>query len=122
MYVFGEYVNVVARPVRPDAHKTAAIFGPSRTPVPEAACALLKAWVAAAGLTAAAKPYVTRSHKSVYSANLARSVTVSEGWVDNDKNDNNIKSSSLERTPLPPRQLTTARLGFLRFRGTAAAA
>ena len=42
----------------PDAHKTAAIFGPSRTPVPEAACALLKAWVAAAGLTAAAKPYV----------------------------------------------------------------
>ena len=26
--------------------------------MPEAACALLKAWVAAAGLTAAAKPYV----------------------------------------------------------------
>ena len=42
----------------PDAHKTAAIFGPSRTPVPKAACALLKAWVTAAGLSVAANPYV----------------------------------------------------------------
>jgi hypothetical protein len=44
----------------PDAHKTAAIFGPSTTAVPGAACALLRAWLAAAGLatTAAAKPYV----------------------------------------------------------------
>ena len=43
----------------PDAHKTAAIFGPSTTPVPAAVCALLRAWLAAAGLTAAAmKPYV----------------------------------------------------------------
>ena len=47
--------------VPPDAHKTAAIFGPSRTAVPAAACALLQAWLTAAGLTtstAAAKPYV----------------------------------------------------------------
>ena len=36
----------------PDAHKTAAIFGPSTTPVPAAACALLRAWVAAAGRAA----------------------------------------------------------------------
>ena len=42
----------------PDAHKTAAIFGPSTTPVPAAACALLKAWVAAAGLSAVPNPYV----------------------------------------------------------------
>ena len=42
----------------PDAHKTAAIFGPSVTPVPPAACALLKAWLAAAGLAPATKPYV----------------------------------------------------------------
>ena len=42
----------------PDAHKTAAIFGPSTTPVPAVVCALLRAWLAAAGLTAAAKPYV----------------------------------------------------------------
>ena len=45
----------------PDAHKTAAIFGPSNTPVPAAACALLRAWLDAAGLTTAAaatKPYV----------------------------------------------------------------
>ena len=44
----------------PDAHKTAAIFGPSTTAVPVAACALLQAWLAEAGLTAtaAAKPYV----------------------------------------------------------------
>ena len=42
----------------PDAHKTAAIFGPSTTPVPTAACALLQAWLDAAGLGAAAKPYV----------------------------------------------------------------
>ena len=44
----------------PDAHKTAAIFGPSTTAVPAAACALLTAWLAEAGLTAtaAAKPYV----------------------------------------------------------------
>ena len=43
----------------PDAHKTAAIFGPSITAVPAAACALLQAWLAEAGLTtAAAKPYV----------------------------------------------------------------
>ena len=45
----------------PDAHKTAAIFGPSTTAVPTAACALLQAWLAEAGLTAstaAAKPYV----------------------------------------------------------------
>jgi len=45
----------------PDAHKTAAIFGPSTTAVPAAACALLHAWLAEAGLsasTAAAKPYV----------------------------------------------------------------
>ena len=44
----------------PDAHKTAALFGPSTTPVPAAACALLRAWLAEAGLTAtaAAKPYV----------------------------------------------------------------
>ena len=42
----------------PDAHKTAALFGPSTTPVPRAACALLRAWLAAAGLTAATKPYV----------------------------------------------------------------
>ena len=45
----------------PDAHKTAAIFGPSTTAVPGAACALLRAWLAAAGLAttaAAAKPYV----------------------------------------------------------------
>ena len=37
----------------PDAHKTAAIFGPSTTRVPNAASALLRAWVAAAGLGAA---------------------------------------------------------------------
>ena len=42
----------------PDAHKTAAIFGPSTTPVPAAACALLRAWLAAAGLGVAAQPYV----------------------------------------------------------------
>ena len=42
----------------PDAHKTASIFGPSSTPVPAAACALLTAWLAKAGLDAAAKPYV----------------------------------------------------------------
>ena len=46
----------------PDAHKTAAIFGPSTTAVPAAACALLTAWLAEAGLTAstaaATKPYV----------------------------------------------------------------
>ena len=42
----------------PDAHKTAALFGPSTTPVPAAACALLRAWLAAAGLSPAAKPYV----------------------------------------------------------------
>ena len=44
----------------PDAHKTAAIFGPSTTAVPAAACALLQAWLAEAGLTttATAKPYV----------------------------------------------------------------
>ena len=37
-----------------------AIFGPSTTPVPAAACALLRAWLAAAGLggAAAAQPYV----------------------------------------------------------------
>ena len=33
----------------PDAHKTAAIFGPSTTAVPAAACALLQAWLADAG-------------------------------------------------------------------------
>ena len=42
----------------PDAHKTAAIFGPSTTPVPATACALLKAWVTTAGLSAAPNPYV----------------------------------------------------------------
>ena len=45
----------------PDAHKTAAIFGPSTTAVPAAAVALLQAWLDAAGLTTAAaatKPYV----------------------------------------------------------------
>jgi hypothetical protein len=44
----------------PDAHKTAAIFGPSTTAVPAAACALLTAWLAEARLTtnATAKPYV----------------------------------------------------------------
>ena len=43
----------------PDAHKTAALFCPSTTPVPAAACALLRAWLAEAGLAAAAaKPYV----------------------------------------------------------------
>ena len=42
----------------PDAHKTAALFGPSTTPVPAAACALLRAWLAEAGLAAATKPYV----------------------------------------------------------------
>ena len=42
----------------PDAHKTAAIFGPSITPVPRAACALLRAWLTAAGLAPATKPYV----------------------------------------------------------------
>ena len=30
----------------PDAHKTAALFGPSPPPVPAAACALLRAWLA----------------------------------------------------------------------------
>ena len=45
----------------PDAHKTAALFGPSTTPVPAAACALLRGWLAEAGLTATAtaqRPYV----------------------------------------------------------------
>ena len=43
----------------PDAHKTAALFGPSTSPVPAAACALLRAWLAEAGLAAAAaEPYV----------------------------------------------------------------
>ena len=42
----------------PDAHKTAALFGPSTSPVPAAACALLRAWLAEAGLAAATKPYV----------------------------------------------------------------
>ena len=34
------------------------LFGPSTTPVPAAACALLKAWLAAAGLAPATIPYV----------------------------------------------------------------
>ena len=38
----------------PDAHKTAALFGPSTSPVPAAACALLRAWLAEAGLTTTA--------------------------------------------------------------------
>ena len=38
----------------PNAHKTAAIFRPSTTAVPAAACALLQAWLAEAGLTTAA--------------------------------------------------------------------
>ena len=42
----------------PDAHKTAALFGPSTTPVPAAACALLRGWLAEAGLAAAQQPYV----------------------------------------------------------------
>jgi len=42
----------------PDAHKTAALFGPSTSPVPAAACALLRAWLAEAGLAAAQQPYV----------------------------------------------------------------
>ena len=42
----------------PDAHKTAALFGPSTSPVPAAACAFLRAWLAEAGLAAAAEPYV----------------------------------------------------------------
>jgi hypothetical protein len=53
--------DIFKRPLStPDAHKTAAIFGPSTTAVPGAACALLQAWLAEAGLTAnaAAKPYV----------------------------------------------------------------
>ena len=40
----------------PDAHKMAAIFGPSTTPVPVAACALLQAWLDAAGLGVAGRP------------------------------------------------------------------
>jgi len=42
----------------PDAHKTAALFGPSTSPVPAPACALLQAWLAAERLSAAAQPYV----------------------------------------------------------------
>ena len=43
----------------PDAHQTAAIFGPSTIPVPAAAGALLRAWLAAAWPTAAAQqPYI----------------------------------------------------------------
>ena len=38
----------------PDAHKTAALFGPSTSPVPAAACALLRAWLAEAGLATTA--------------------------------------------------------------------
>ena len=49
-------VVVILHPSLPRTGHTAYL--PSRTPVPEAACALLKAWVAAAGLTAAAKPFV----------------------------------------------------------------
>ena len=42
----------------PDAHKTAAIFGPSNSPVPAQACRMLTAWISAAGLNAASKPYL----------------------------------------------------------------
>jgi len=42
----------------PDAHKTAAIFGPSTSPVPAPVCALLHAWLAAERLSVAARPYV----------------------------------------------------------------
>ena len=42
----------------PDAHKTAAIFGPSNSPVPAQACRMLTAWISAAGLNAASKPYI----------------------------------------------------------------
>ena len=44
--------------ITPDAHKTAAIFGPSTSAVPEPACRLLTAWVAAAGLNIISKPYI----------------------------------------------------------------
>ena len=42
----------------PNAHKTAAVFGPTVTPVPNEVCTLLKAWVAAAELDIVTKPYV----------------------------------------------------------------
>ena len=45
----------------PDAHKTAAAFGPTVTAVPAPTCALLRAWLALAGLpsaTASQRPYV----------------------------------------------------------------
>jgi hypothetical protein len=45
---------------KPNAHKTAAVFGPSVTAVPAPTCKLLAAWVQLAGLSASptAPPYV----------------------------------------------------------------
>ena len=42
----------------PNAHKTAAVFGPTVTPVPDEVCTLLNTWVAAAKLDILKKPYV----------------------------------------------------------------
>ena len=43
---------------QPGLHKTSAVFGPTVTRVPEAACALLTAWLRLTGRAAAAQPFV----------------------------------------------------------------
>ena len=56
----------------PDAHKTAAVFGPCVTAVPDAAAKLLTAWVKLAKLDAAARPYVFGSGDHAHPAESYR--------------------------------------------------
>ena len=85
----------------PDAHKTAAIFGPSNSPVPAQACRMLTAWISAAGLNAASKPYLFVLARGGHSGSQHTEPFDTKQWT-------KVVQSMLSRRgtrgfPLPPR-------------------
>ena len=93
----------------PDAHKTAAIFGPSNSPVPTQACRMLTAWISAAGLNAASKPYIfVLAHNSHSSSQHAKPFDTKQ-WT-------KVVQSVLARhagLPVAPKDLCSSFITFM---------
>ena len=93
----------------PDAHKTAALFGPSTSPVPTPACRMLNAWVAAAGLSAASKPYIFTLASRDHSSSQHAEPFDTKQWT-------KIVQSVLARhagTPVAPKDLRSSFITFM---------
>ena len=94
----------------PDAHKTAAIFGPTVTPVPEVACKMLRTWMAVEKLgSAGSTPFV-------FVLGDGRRGTIDHSQPVGDKRWTKVVQAVLQRhagVPVAPKDLRSSFITFL---------